>query len=76
VSAAAGGIDVAQAGGPSLRLRVCAVAVVLALAGLAAFAVFAGPTTVPLKAPSASHTRAAPPVRGRGTETERGDRHD
>jgi hypothetical protein len=45
--------------GPSLMTRVAAVAVVLALAGIAAYAMFSGPTTVP--APSgAGTTKAAP----------------
>lgn len=45
--------------GPRLMTRVVAVVVVLALAGLAAYTVFSGPTTVP--APTgAGTTKAAP----------------
>lgn len=46
-------------GGPSLVTKVAAVVVVLALAGIAAYALFSGPTTVP--APTgAGATRPAP----------------
>jgi hypothetical protein len=44
--------------GPSLRTRIAAVAVVLALAGLAAYAMFSGPTIAPV--PSSGVTRSAP----------------
>ncbi len=50
---------VAEEQGPRLMTRVVAVVVVLALAGLAAYTVFSGPTTVP--APTgAGTTKAAP----------------
>jgi hypothetical protein len=44
--------------GPSPAVRIAAVAVVLALAALAAYTVFSGPTEVP--APSSGAGRAAP----------------
>lgn len=45
--------------GPSLTTKVASVLVVLALAGVAAYALFSGPTTVP--APTgAGATKAAP----------------
>ncbi len=47
-------------GGPGLWARIAAIAVLVALAGLAAYAVFAGPTTVPVKAPAGTPTRIAP----------------
>ena len=47
--------------GPSLLTRIAAVLVVLALAGLAYYAVFSGPTTVAVTAPSkASPAKGAP----------------
>ncbi len=50
---------VADEGGPSPMTRVAAVVVVLALAGIAAYAMFSGPTRVP--APSEGHAAKAAP---------------
>jgi hypothetical protein len=49
-------------GVPRLRTKIAAIAVVLALAGLAAYSMFSGPTTVPAQngAAKAAPTRAAP----------------
>ena len=49
-------------GGPSIGLRICAIGVILALAGLAAYTVFSGPTEVPVRIPSTAPTRVAPPA--------------
>lgn len=70
MSAAAGTADVARSGGPSLRIRAAAVAVVIALALLAAYTVFSGPTKVTVKLPSSTQTRTAPPRGEPRTETE------
>ena len=49
---------------PSLRTKIAAIAVVLALAALAAYTMFSGPTTVPVPAgggaSKAAPTKAAP----------------
>lgn len=60
--------------GPSPMTRVAAVAVVIALAGLAYYAVFAGPTTVAVKAPATvSPAKSAPaPAEPAGEERESG----
>lgn len=76
MSAAAGTADAAQPGGPSLRIRIAAAAAVLALALLAAYTVFSGPTKVPVKLPTSTQTRAAPPRGEPRTETEGRDRGD
>lgn len=66
-----------QIAGPSMATRVAAVAVVLALAALAAYTLFAGPTMVPAppttieKAPSKATTPA--PAGEEPGETESGD---
>lgn len=63
-TAAASGKIAAAASGPSLRTKVAAVAVVLALAGLAAYALFSGPTVVwvpSTSAPKSTPSKAAPP---------------
>ncbi len=67
---AAAGLDQ----GPSLMTRVAAIVVVIALAALAYYAVFAGPTTVAVKAPAkASPAKSAPaPVEPAGEERESG----
>ena len=61
---------------PGIRTRVAAIAIVIALAAVAAFAVFASPTQVP-GGPSAVapvQQQAAPPAEERQTEPgERGD---
>lgn len=62
--------------GPSLRARVAAAAVVLALAALAAYTVFSGPTTVPVKIPAGAPTRIAPPAGEQGLERKGGGRGD
>ena len=67
------------AAGPGLRTRIAAIVVVLALAGLAAYAVFGGPTTVSIQGPvkvapsrtAPSEGQAEPEGEGRGGE--RGD---
>ncbi len=60
--------------GPSLKTRVAAVMVVLALAGLAAYTVFSGPTTVSAPSTGAGATKAAPSQATSGEEpAERGD---
>jgi hypothetical protein len=66
------------AAGASLRLRIAAVAVVLALACLAAYTMFSGPTRVPVSRPSAAPSKAAPgpaapPTRGEPGEGGRND---
>jgi hypothetical protein len=65
-----------SSGGPGLRAQIAAAAVVLALAALAAYTVFSGPTTVPIKAPAAAPAQSAPPVGGQEPESERGGRGD
>lgn len=62
--------------GPSLRARICAVAVLVALAALATYAVFGGPTTVPIKVQATSPSHAVQPAGGRepgGEGVGRGD---
>ncbi len=74
---AVAGIESRDRGGPSLRTRIAAVAVVVALAALAAYALFSGPTTVPVSAPSkAAPTRQAPPRFQGEPEREGGERGD
>ncbi|MGH2936795.1 MAG: hypothetical protein ACRDPE_01590 [Solirubrobacterales bacterium] len=54
---------VAGTSGPGLRTRIAAVVVSLALAGLAAYAMFSGPTIVPVPAaggPAKSTPKTAP----------------
>jgi hypothetical protein len=63
-------------GGPGLRARIAAATVVLALAALAAYTLFSGPTTVPVKAPTAAPARSAPPAGGWEHEREGGGRGD
>ncbi len=63
-------------GGPSLRGRIAAVAVVLALAALAAYTMFSGPTTVAVRAPTSAPARSAPPSGEQGVENEEGGRGD
>lgn len=65
-----------SSGGPGLRARIAAAAVVLALAALAAYTVFSGPTTVPVKAPTAAPAQSAPPTGGQELEREGGGRGD
>jgi len=60
--------------GLSLRARICAVAVVIALAALAAYTMFSGPTKVAVRLPASEHGRVAPPFEERGTEND-GARH-
>ena len=74
MSAAAGTADAARPGGPGLRIRIGAVAVVIALALLAAYTVFSGPTKAPVKLPTSTHARTAPPRGEPGAETEGRDR--
>ncbi len=62
-------------GGPSLRTKLAALAVLLALATLAYYAVFAGPTTVPVKAPSSAPSHLVAPA-GAGEPGEGGGEGD
>ncbi len=62
--------------GPGLRVRLSAVAVVVALALLAAYTVFSGPTKVPVKAPTSGPTRVAPPAEQQEPESEGASRVD
>lgn len=63
--------------GPSLLTRVAAVIVVLALAGLAYYAVFSGPTTVAVQPPAkASPVKSAPATREPATEGQESGRGD
>lgn len=77
---AAGEISAAPAAtGPGLRTRIAAIAIVLALAGMAAYAVFGGPTTVSVQGPAkVTPSRTAPAEEqaepeGEGRGGERGD---
>lgn len=63
-----------MSGGSSLRARICALVVMVALAALAAYAMFSGPTTVAIRAPSSEPARTAPPQEEPGIETD-GSRH-
>ena len=67
----------APAAGTSLRLRIVAVAVVVALAGLAAYTMFSGPTRVGVQGPSATSPSQTVPAPGKrepeGGGGERGD---
>lgn len=62
-------------GGPSLRARVAAVAVLIALGALAYYAMFSGPTKVPVSAPATGTNHAAKqaPQGEPGEGGERGD---
>lgn len=62
MSAAAERIAPLVQDGPSLRARIAAIAVVVALGALAAYAVFGGPTTVPIGTPAKAPTRAVQPA--------------
>lgn len=63
--------------GPSLLTRVAAVAVALALAGLAYYAVFAGPTTVAVNTPAKVAPAKVAPAHGEpATEGREGNRGD
>jgi hypothetical protein len=63
--------------GPALRTRIAAVVIVVALAGLAAYALFSGPTKVPAPAaPTEAVPGKAKPAAPAGEEPgerERGD---
>lgn len=56
-----------RSSGLSPRTRICAFVVVIALAALAAYTMFSGPTNVAVRLPE--KTRVAP-AEGRGTENE------
>lgn len=59
-----------------MRTQVAAVVVVLALAGLAAYAMFSGPTTVPVPSNGAAKqapSKAAPPAEEQFPEGPEGD---
>lgn len=67
----------ARVAGGTLSTRIAAIAVVLALAGLAAYTLFSGPTTVPLPRPvKVAPSRTAPPVPEGERQGEGGDRGD
>jgi hypothetical protein len=72
VSAATTPVEATRRGGGP-RAQLAAILVLIGLAALAAYAMFSGPTTVPLPAgpPKAAHARTAPahpeePQEGRG----------
>jgi hypothetical protein len=61
--------------GPALRTRVAAIVVVLALAGLAAYAMFSGPTIAPApsnRALKSAPSKAAPPAENESPEGREG----
>jgi hypothetical protein len=62
--------------GPSLRTRIAAVAVLLALAGLAAYAMFSGPTIAPVpggtQTEKSAPTKVAPPAEEQSEGRDRG----
>jgi hypothetical protein len=62
--------------GPTLRARICALAVLVALAALATYAVFAGPTTVAVKVPASSPSHATQPAPGQEPGEGGGERGD
>jgi hypothetical protein len=64
-------------GGPALATRIAAVAVIVALAALAAYTLFSGPTTVTVGGPAkAAPTRSAPAAGERGFEGPEGGQGD
>lgn len=64
---------VARSEGPSLSLRITAVLVVVALAALAGYTVFSGPTRVTVGGPQiAAPSHSAPPASQREPEREGG----
>lgn len=65
-----------QSDGPSLQTRICALAVVIVLAALAAYTMFSGPTKVAVKGPSSEQSRVAPPVEEPGSENDGASRGD
>ena len=76
MSAAAASRPVVEDQGPSLRTRIAAVVVLLALAGLAAYALFSGPTIAPVpagtEAPKSAPTKVAPPTEEQSPEGQEG----
>lgn len=63
----------------SLKTEIAAVAVVLALAGLAAYALFSGPTIVAVpntSTPKSAPSKVAPPAEDRFPEGREGSRGD
>jgi len=75
MSAAAGSQVALDGSGPTLRTRVAAVVVVLALAGLAAYAMFSGPTIAPAPSNGAAKTtpnKVAPPAEDQSPEGQEG----
>jgi hypothetical protein len=77
MSATADGVTVTiEDRGPSLRTRIAAVAVVLALAGLAAYAMFSGPTIAPVPGGTgttkSAPTKVAPPTEEQAPEGREG----
>ncbi len=77
MSATAATQSAAPDAGTSLRLRIVAALVVLALAGLAYYAMFSGPTRVAVQGPSAtSPSQTAPAPGEREPEGGGGDRGD
>jgi hypothetical protein len=75
MSAAAKPTAIVVGEGPSLRSKIAAAAVLLALAALAYYAMFSGPTKVPVSAPAggAAHPAKQAPRGEPGEEGERGD---
>jgi hypothetical protein len=75
MSAAASSQVALDGPGPTLRTRVAAVVVVLALAGLAAYAMFSGPTIAPVPSNGPAKTtpnKAAPPAEDQSPEGREG----
>jgi hypothetical protein len=63
--------------GPSLSIRVAAVTMLIALAALAAYAMFSGPTTISVKGPTnAVPSRTAPADSEGGSEPKESGRGD
>ncbi len=77
MSPAAGRAAQAVAARPSPAQLIAAIAVLLALAGLAAYTMFSGPTTVAVTGPAQVPAKQAPPAtRGREPESPEGNRGD
>lgn len=63
-------------GSPKLRVQFAAIVVVLALAALAAYTLFSGPTTVSVKGPAGVAPTQTVPSEGGAEPEGRGDRGD
>ena len=67
---------VAISGGPSLMVRIAAVAVVVALAALAAYTVFSGPTRVTVGRPQTAAPSSVTPPEAQQEPDREGGRGD